>query len=479
MSGKMKRREFVQLSLTNAVMAGMFLRGIPSFASVLPKDRSKIISPGCRKSKVKIAKLYIGVPEPHWPTPTLNLDNEIEKYEHHFAKYSQSDFMDVDFTVSEKIGSLDDLKRVLDANKDVDGILAIQLSISVWPIISALADYQKPVVLFAIPYSGHEWTRYGKFRSEEKGKLFDCILSSDINQLNAAVRPIRAIHHLREAKILNITANSRKDYMKPFSEKFGIGYVETDDAAVRDAFESIPESEAKKETQRWMEDAAKIVEPNEEEIYRSCRLALALDAMMDREEASVVTADCYGSMWRKLPAYPCVSFTRLNDMGLGGICESDLQSAMTFVLFQALSGKPGFISDPTVDMSNKTVILPHCLGSTKMLGPNGPRSPFRLRTIMERQEGCVTQVFMPIDLKATHGKLIDPDHLIYFTGDIVDAPDTERGCRSKITTTVDGSIDKLWKNWDYGLHRVTVYGDITADLERACKFMDVRMECEA
>jgi len=39
----------------------------------------------------------------------------------------------------------------------------------------------------------------------------------------------------------------------------------------------------------------------------------------------------------------------------------------------------------------------------------------------------------------------------YFTGTIVDAPDTDRGCRTKITVKVDGDADALWRNWSNGL----------------------------
>jgi L-fucose isomerase-like protein len=94
-------------------------------------------------------------------------------------------------------------------------------------------------------------------------------------------------------------------------------------------------------------------------------------------------------LYRELPAFPCVGFVRLNDMGLAGICESDLTSGMTFLMLQGLTGRPGFISGPTVSDSKGAIILAHCLGSTRMDGPAGPRASYKLRTIMERQEGCV------------------------------------------------------------------------------------------
>jgi hypothetical protein len=148
-------------------------------------------------------------------------------------------------------------------------------------------------------------------------------------------------------------------------------------------------------------------------------------------------------------------------------------------MLQALSGKPGFVSDPTVDESRRSIILAHCLASTKMLGPDGPQSSYRIRTIMERQEGAVQQVFMPVGPKVTQAIFIGTEKLLYFTGDVIAAPDTEKGCRSKIDVRVDGSIEKLWQNWSQGLHRVTCYGDLVPDLQRFCRYKNIEMvnEC--
>jgi L-fucose isomerase-like protein len=187
-------------------------------------------------------------------------------------------------------------------------------------------------------------------------------------------------------------------------------------------------------------------------------------------------------MWDKtikLPAYPCLGFTRLNGLGYAGICESDLRSAMTFLIFQGLVGRPGFISDPTMDESTNSIILAHCLGTVKMEGPDKPAARYKIRSVMERQEGVVPQVFFPVGPKATQALLVGVDQIVYFTGTVVDSPDEERGCRSKITLKLDGSAEKLWKNWSAGLHRVTCYGDLTKDLERFCRFTKIKLVDEA
>jgi hypothetical protein len=54
-----------------------------------------------------------------------------------------------------------------------------------------------------------------------------------------------------------------------------------------------------------------------------------------------------------------------------------------------------------------------------------------------------------------------------------------RGCRTKITVRVDGDITQLWQNWTYGLHRQTVYGDISRELGWFCRFTDIQMIDEA
>jgi hypothetical protein len=151
---------------------------------------------------------------------------------------------------------------------------------------------------------------------------------------------------------------------------------------------------------------------------------------------------------------------------------------MTHIIFQGLVGRPGFISDPTVDESKNSIILAHCMGSTKMDGPRQPAAPYKLRTVMERREGVVPQVKMRIGQKVTQAILTGTDTLPYFTGEIIETPVGlyfDRGCRTKITVRVDGDVAKLWKNWTAGLHRQTCYGDITKELSYFCRFKEIKM----
>lgn len=476
MATKLERKQFLKVTAAGGALCWT----MPRLLAAAPQPQPpSIISPGCRKSKVRVGKVYLGRPNAPWPTPSMDINEEMRRYEAEFARMKK-ELADVEFLGNALVTTPEQARDLQDTLKDADGILLIHLSMGALGMVQELVKLGRPTMLFAAPYSGHEWTRFGELRKSDEGALLECMLTSDLNQLAVAVRPFRALHHLREAKICNVTARDLPaDYINALKEKFGTGIRQIERARVLEAYEAVPDAAAKTEAKRWIEGAEKVVEPSEEEIVKSCKLALALQNILDEEEATLMTVDCYGTMWRQLPAYPCISHARMNNMGLGGMCESDIRSAMTFILLQGLSGKPGFVNDPTVDASKHAIILAHCLGPPKMDGPDRPTAPYKIRTVMERREGAVIQTRMRIGQKTTTAELIGTDQLLYFTGDIIETPDLPRGCRTKITVKVDGDIDKLWQNWSHGLHRVTCYGDLTTDLKRFCRFKGIEMVNEA
>jgi len=118
------------------------------------------------------------------------------------------------------------------------------------------------------------------------------------------------------------------------------------------------------------------------------------------------------------------------------------------------------------------------MGTTRMDGPGAPAHPYKLRTIMEREEGVTPQVEMRVGQKVTQALLIGTDSIRYFTGEIIEAPvglEHDRGCRTKITVRPDGSLSRLWRNWTQGLHRQTVYGDLSRELRVFSKFQGLTL----
>ena len=479
MKRSLNRREFMQ----TAAAGGALYFGSPVF-SALNKDLSVFEGkgPGWKRTKVKVARLYMGNPAGLWPKPNLDFKKEVRFYESEFDKLKDK-ISDIDFFVDELVTSPEQVVTLAEKIKDADGILVIHLSLQIMGILREILKLGKPTMVFAAPYSGHEWVWFGSLRKEELGAKMECILSSDYSQLAEALKPFRAIRHLKESKILNVTEREYDGkYFEEVKNRFGTQFEQISLDKMLENYNSIKDSEARQLTEKWINEAAEIIEPGREDIFKSCKMALAFQKLLDEENANLITVDCYGTMYEKLCksyAFPCVGFSRLNNMGFGGICESDLRSAMTHLIFQGLEGKPGFISDPTVDESDKSIILAHCMGTPRMDGPDKPPAPYKLRTIMERQEGVVPQVKMRIGQRVSQAILIGTDVIRYFTGEIIGVPEGDRGCRTKIKVKVDGDIEKLWKNWTSGLHRLTCYGDIIKDLEYFARFNGIKMINEA
>ena len=480
MDHEMSRRAFLKVAGIGCTACMGGLGRLPLAAGVVGEP---LVSPGCRRSRVKVARVYMGIRKGWaWPKPDLDVDKEMAIYEGEFARL-RDEVGDVDFVIDQLVSTADQAAGLASKAADVDGVLVIHLTMGAEGVLPAVLKWGKPTVVFAVPYSGHQWVGFGAMQ-RQAGTRLECLLTSDYRQLALAVRPFRAIHHLREAKIVNLTTRPIGKYGDDVKAKFGTEIKAVGLQRMMDTVNVVPEAEAQAEADRWIKGAEQVVEPSRDQIVKSCRLALAFERLLAEEDATAMTADCYGTMYEPLClgyAFPCMGFTRLNDLGLGGICESDLGCAMTHIILQGLVGRPSFVSDPTIDESDNSILLAHCLGTRKMDGPNGPTASYKLRTVMERRAGAVPQVQMRKGQKVTQAILVGVDTMRYFTGEIADAPvglDADRGCRTKIRVRVDGNVMDLWKNWSAGLHRQTCYGDVSKELGFFCRFKDIKLANE-
>jgi len=430
-------------------------------------------APSRPKSKIRVGRVYLAVPASGWPKPDLNLAADVRKYEDEFAKLKPQ-LADVEFVEGGLVTSGQQLAAVKEKFKGVSGILAIHLNCGVTGYVNSLLELGAPLVFFAMPYAGHEWHTIASM--QRLGRKIEMFPTSNYADLAAAVRPFRAIQRLKEAKLLYIRdPGPDPQYVKAIREKFGTEIVNVPSQELVAAYRAIPPADAEAHAATWIRGAEKVVEPPKEDIVKGARMDLALFKLVEAAGASTITINCLGmGLIDRDMGYPCLGFCRLNDVGLGGVCEADLKSAMTHLLFLNLVGKPGFVTDPVIDLATNTIIHAHCVSATKMDGVEGPAAPYVIRNHLEDHRGCVLQVKMRIGERITMSRLIGSDVLLYSTGEIVGTPDVDRGCRTKIAVKV-GSAQKFLDNWSCGLHRVVFYGDHAADLRRFCRFKGIRL----
>jgi hypothetical protein len=433
-------------------------------------------------SKTRILRIYLGG-RSGWPALHVDPDVEMKRLQGEIDKVPGLD--DVEFVGNIRVTNPSQLTRILEQNK-VDGVLAVQVGMGTSFLIAVLANMGIPTVMLAIPYSGHEWCIVPDI--QQMGKKIDTIPTSDFKDVTKAIRPFRAIHRLKETKILYLAGGRTPvdKFIAEVKKRFGTEIKDFDHKILVDAYEKIDPKAADPETERWIKGAEKVKEPSREEIAKSARLYLAMRQVIADEKAQAITINCLGLFGRKeLPAYPCLGYCRMNNMGLVGVCEADLTSALTQVIYQHMEGVPGFVTDPVFDTSNNTVIHAHCVSATKMDGPNGPAAPYVIRSHHEDNKGASLQVKMRVGQEITMAKIaaalpaakemprlaatpissLGTDTMLISTGTIVDVPDVDRGCRTKITTKVRDAR-KMLEGWRHGLHRVIFYGNHMEDTRR-------------
>ena len=424
------------------------------------------------KSKVRIGLAYMGQTNPGWPLSKVDLAAEVAQFEKGIA--GLPGLADVEFV---KLGLLRQPAEVAAARaklEGVAGILAVHLTMGTGPVIQALMDTGHPVMVFTMPYNGHEWHIISGWQRE--GRLVEVYPSSRYEDVAAAIRPFRALQRLRETRVLHVSQHDPDaKYVQAIKEWYGTEIIPVKLPELEAAYKKADRGEAEADAKRWMREARKIVEPTKEEVIKASLMYVAMRDLMAAHRAQAVTMNCLGmGLMDRGMGYPCLGFVRLNNALLAGVCEADLKSTMTQLIFTYLVGRTGFVTDPMFDLSNNTIIHAHCVAATQMLGPGSRPSPYLIRSHLEDNRGASLQVKMPVGGKVTMARLLGTDMMLYSTGEAVDSPMVERGCRSKLTMRVE-NIDRFLHQWSSGLHRVIFYGDHTRDVAHFCRFARVRL----
>ena len=144
--------------------------------------------------------MYLGTSRGLWPKPNLDFEKEIRFYKAQFEKQKE-ELSDVEFVVDQLITSKEDLQPVVHRLEKADGILLIHFNIGIRPILTEILQIGKPTVIFADPYSGHEWVGFGELQKQKIGAKLECILSSDYTQLIRIIRPYGAPRHLAYGEV--------------------------------------------------------------------------------------------------------------------------------------------------------------------------------------------------------------------------------------------------------------------------------------
>ncbi|HNY40597.1 MAG TPA: hypothetical protein PKJ41_09385, partial [Bryobacteraceae bacterium] len=243
----------------------------------------------------------------------------------------------------------------------------------------------KPAVSFFQPFSGHGWM----WHQQWKNRKVLLLSTTDRGELDEAVSLLRVPALMKQTRILAVDGpRGTKASCSPeqVKNKLGADLVTIKNAEILAIAKAIDPKLAEAEAENyWIKPAIGILEPTRQEIIDSARYYLAVKQLMIKEKAQgICSAACMGT------PRACLTFSKLNDLGLVGACEGDIDSALTMLLFAHAFRAPGFITDPVIDESKNALVQFHCTSFTQR--PDGSRMPFIIRNQTDSGGGVALQV---------------------------------------------------------------------------------------
>lgn len=367
-------------------------------------------------------------------------------------------------------------------------VLAVNLQcFALKRVVAPILDGGHPLAVFSLPASGHDWMYPPRWRSQ--GHPVTLLASSDYGELERALRLLRVIPMMKQTRILLFPpARGTQPACSPeeVTKRLGAEIVVVDQKAFDEALAKTDEESVRAEADRWIKGAKEIVEPNAEDIEKAARVSVALDRLVEQQQAQgLAVGTCMGWLPR---GFPCLGFARLRDRGIPAACEGDMDSLLTMLLFQYMIDQPGFQGNATFDTARNALWTAHCTAPLKLDGPGGEEAPYLLRGHSEvGGSGCVPEVQYRVGEVVTRTKFVNLDTILASTGKIIEVPARSvRACRTQIVTEVQDAA-KMAAGWSLALetedamtllHRVVFYGDHMQSIRHLADLMQLRVICE-
>ena len=424
----------------------------------------------------KVFTIFIGKPEDKegWPYIGFNCEERARSLLSTLRDLNE----DIDFMKGGIVYAPEHVTIIfnkLRETPDIDGVLIYGLGAGkLIPSTSILLDSGYPTILGTDVFGGDKPFLYLHDIARKKRIASLTVSSFDIHELKEGLDILRTLHYLKGQKILVIEDNKDasdqahfwrrryEEYLQQAKKLLGVEVLSLDPKELSENYEKQGESEASIIARDWIKNAQSVVEPTQHEIIKSARLYLAMKSLLKDKDAKAITVDCLSLFYaHKLPAYPCLGFWQLNNEGLLGVCQADLESAITQLVGQSLTKRPGFISDPAFDASNSNIIYAHCVAPTKVFGEEKPAVPYRIRSHAEDRKGAALEAIMPSGEVLTTIKInVLAQKMAIHQAESEGSMETDRGCRTKLVGKAN--ITTILENWDFdtfGWHRVTFFGD--------------------
>lgn len=181
---------------------------------------------------------------------------------------------------------------------------------------------------------------------------------------------------------------SNVDYLLA-KRRWGIEYLDIPLERIYDVYDRITDNEVGASCAAVASQALACREGTPEDMIKAMRLYRAVKRICKEEKLSAVTLSCF-KLIERTGTTGCLALAMLNDEGIIAGCEGDLQSVFTLLAAKALTGKVGFMANPSmINARSNEIILAHCTIGMKQT------ERYIIRSHFETESGIGIQGLLP------------------------------------------------------------------------------------
>ena len=250
---------------------------------------------------------------------------------------------------------------------------------------------------------------------------------------------------------------SSVDYLLA-KRRWGVEYIDVQLERVYEKYNRITDNEVGEACAQFASRALACREASPEDLLKAMRLYRAIKEICDEEKFSAITLSCF-KLIEKTGTTGCLALSLLNDDGIIAGCEGDLQSIFTLIFLKKLTGKTGFMANPSlINAKENEIILAHCTVGTQLT------EKFIIRSHFETEKGIGIQGILPsgdITVVKCGGESLDE----YFvaSGRLVENTNYINMCRTQIRVKLDTDVSYFLKN-PLGNHHMVIQGNYVDEI---------------
>ena len=245
---------------------------------------------------------------------------------------------------------------------------------------------------------------------------------------------------------------SNVDYLLA-KRRWGIEYTDIPLERIYKIYENISDNEVGASCAAVASQALACREGTPEDMLKAMRLYRAIKKVCKEEKLSALTLSCF-KLIEQTGTTGCLALAMLNDEGILAGCEGDLQAIFTMLAIKVLTGKVGFMANPSIiNTRTNELVLAHCTIGLKQT------EKYIIRNHFETEIGIGIQGILPtgdVTLIKCGGECLDEYYLS--TGTLTENTNYINLCRTQVRIKMNTPAEYFLKN-PLGNHHIMLHGN--------------------